>query len=157
MPPTANVMSDEDIPEVTRSRALMTTQDRYRIARGDDVTDERHYQAVSRVRRRVKENLADDIAVLARHHTNLLNEVRDIVCESGSNHGDNANAPELEAALDGLLAAAYYCDDRGLNALAEDAGRLYQDVAARSPHEDWDENISDRPLDDILADDRYKD
>jgi len=76
-----NMDTTEEVPKVTNSRALTTDRDRNQIARIDEVTDSEHYQAVSRVRRRIKENMTEDIEILKQHHPNLLEELRDVVCE----------------------------------------------------------------------------
>lgn len=72
---------DDDPPPVTDGRALLTDRDRKQLAHGPDVSDQEHYQAVSRVRRRVRENLGEDIAILVENHDGLLEEVRDVVCQ----------------------------------------------------------------------------
>jgi len=72
---------DDDVPPVTDGRALTTDRDRHQIAHAEGVSDSEHYQAVSRVRRRIDENLAEDIELLAEHHPGLLEELRDVVCE----------------------------------------------------------------------------
>jgi len=71
----------DDVPAVTDGRALTTDRDRKQIAKSDGVTDSEHYQAVSRVRRRINENMAEDVELLAEHHEGLLEELREIVCE----------------------------------------------------------------------------
>lgn len=63
-----------------RTRALMTSTDREYIAGGEDVAENKRYQAVSRVRDRIDE-LSEDVEVLEEHHPELLEEVRDVVCE----------------------------------------------------------------------------
>lgn len=71
----------DDVPSVTDSRTLMTDRDRRQIARIEGVSDSEHYQAVSRVRRRLRENMAEDIELLREHHQDLLEELREVVCE----------------------------------------------------------------------------
>ena len=71
----------DDVPSVTNSRTLMTDRDRRQIARIEGVSDSEHYQAVSRVRRRLRENMAEDIELLREHHQDLLEELREVVCE----------------------------------------------------------------------------
>ena len=73
--------SPDDVPAVTDGRALTTDRDRNQIARVDGVSDSEHYQAVSRVRRRIRENMAEDVELLQEHHEGLLDELREIVCE----------------------------------------------------------------------------
>lgn len=62
-----------------KTRALLTETEREQIA-GDHGRD-RKYQATSRVRARIEEELTQDVAVLEDHHPDLLEELRDVVCE----------------------------------------------------------------------------
>lgn len=66
-------------PDMAKSRALLTETEREQIA--GEHSEERKYQATSRVRRRVKEELTEDIEVLENHHPDLLEELREVVCE----------------------------------------------------------------------------
>lgn len=70
-----------DVPEVTDGRALTTTRDREKLARVGDAGDKEHYEATSIVRRRVRENLAEDVELLAEHNPTLLEEIREVVCD----------------------------------------------------------------------------
>jgi len=63
---------------MAKSRALLTETEREQIA--GEHGDERRYQATSRVRRRIEEELTEDIEVLREHHPDLLSELRDVVC-----------------------------------------------------------------------------
>lgn len=63
-----------------RTRALMTETDRKQISGAADVDENKQYQAVSRVRDRLDE-LRKDIETLEEHHPQLLEEVREVVCE----------------------------------------------------------------------------
>ena len=65
---------------MTRSRGLITFGERERIEGGDDIDDSKRYQAVSRVRRRINEELTEEIALLEEHHPDLLDELREVVC-----------------------------------------------------------------------------
>lgn len=65
---------------MSRTRALLTETDRDYIAAGDDVDSNKRFQAVSRVRDRLEE-LQADVETLEEHHPELLQEVRDVVCE----------------------------------------------------------------------------
>ena len=56
----------------------MTETEREQIA--GEHGDERKYQATSRVRRRIEEELTKDVEVLREHHPDLLEELRDVVC-----------------------------------------------------------------------------
>ena len=58
----------------------MTDTDREHIAEQDDPSDQQVDQSVYRVRKRINEELPEDIAVLKEHRPDLLNELRDVVC-----------------------------------------------------------------------------
>jgi len=58
----------------------MTETERERIAGREDVEDIKRYQAISRVRRRIEDELTLDIAILEQHHEGLLDELRDTIC-----------------------------------------------------------------------------
>ena len=60
----------------------MTTTDRERITEEADVSDEKRYQAIHRVRSRIEE-LEQDAKILETHHPELYDELYDAVC------GDN--------------------------------------------------------------------
>ena len=66
--------------QMARTRALMTDTERQYIARETDVSENKRYQAIARVRDRL-ESLDDDIDVLEEHHPELLAEVREVVCD----------------------------------------------------------------------------
>ncbi|MFW6434870.1 MAG: hypothetical protein ACOCY1_00670 [Halovenus sp.] len=66
---------------MAKSRGLITDTEKERIAGEADVDDSKRYQAVSRVRRRIKEELPKEIELLEEHHPDLLEELRDVVCE----------------------------------------------------------------------------
>lgn len=66
---------------MARSRGLITDTERERISGEADVSDSKRYQAISRVRRRINEELTDEIALLEEHHQVLLGELREVVCE----------------------------------------------------------------------------
>jgi spore maturation protein CgeB len=66
---------------MAKTRALLTETEREQIA-GEHGRD-RRYQATSRVRSRIKEELSKDVEVLAEHHPDLLEELREVVCEEG--------------------------------------------------------------------------
>jgi hypothetical protein len=60
----------------------MTKTERARISGEDDVEDAKQYQAVSRVRRRINEELPQEMKLLAEHHPELLEELQEVVCGS---------------------------------------------------------------------------
>ncbi|PSP87054.1 hypothetical protein BRC87_12315 [Halobacteriales archaeon QS_4_66_20] len=65
---------------MARTRALITETERRLIA--GEGEDQRRYEAVSRVRSRVNDELTTDIELLAEHHPDLLDELREVVCEN---------------------------------------------------------------------------
>lgn len=69
---------------MAKTRALLTETEREQIA--GEHGDERRYQATSRVRRRIADELTEDITVLQEHHPDLLDEVREVVCEGGGSN-----------------------------------------------------------------------
>lgn len=66
--------------KMAKTRAIMTETERKRIAGQEDVEEIKKYQAISRVRRRIEEELSLDVAILREHHPELLEELRDVVC-----------------------------------------------------------------------------
>lgn len=64
-----------------RYRAIMTATDREYISGEGDATDHQRQQSVSRVRNRINEELAQDIEILEEHRPDLLEELREVVCE----------------------------------------------------------------------------
>ena len=74
-------MGQADTAPMAKSRALITDTERERIAGEADVEDSKRYQAISRVRRRINEELPQEIELLEEHHPDLLAELRDVVCE----------------------------------------------------------------------------
>lgn len=61
-------------------RAILTTTDRERISGEADVPDSKKYEAVSRVRQRIKE-LEHDASLLKEHHPELYEELHEAICE----------------------------------------------------------------------------
>jgi hypothetical protein len=81
-------------PEVNENmgrRALLTESEREAIQ--DPDAAEHPYVAVSRVRKKIQEELPTDVLILARHHEELHQELVDVVC------GDlePAATPDVEA------------------------------------------------------------
>ena len=58
----------------------MTETDRKYIAHETDVGENKRYQAIARVRDRL-DDLESDVNVLEEHHPELLEEVREVVCD----------------------------------------------------------------------------
>lgn len=61
-------------------RGLLTERER-EIIKGDaDVSDNYRYRVVSRVRTKI-ENVGEDVDILAENRDDLLQELREVVCE----------------------------------------------------------------------------
>lgn len=67
----------------------------------------------------------------------------DDVEEAFQTDGGSVEDPSLEDALGGLMAAANYADDVGLEELSRRAADLYQDLGEQAPDEDWDADIEE--------------
>lgn len=66
---------------MARRRALLTDRERELLA-GKDVEEENYrYQATSRVRNKIKDELPRDIELLREHHPRLFEELHDVVCD----------------------------------------------------------------------------
>ncbi|MDL0129058.1 hypothetical protein [Halobacterium salinarum] len=63
---------------MAKTRALLTDTEREQIA--GEHGDNRKYQAASRIRRRIDEELTTDVEVLQEQHPQLLEELREVVC-----------------------------------------------------------------------------
>ncbi|WP_238992683.1 hypothetical protein [Halorubrum distributum] len=74
-------MGDTKPARMAKSRGLITDTEQDRISGEADVNDAKRYQAVSRVRRRIREQLPGEVEMLKEHHPELLEELRDVVCE----------------------------------------------------------------------------
>jgi len=73
---------DGFVDKMARTRALLTETDRRQIANKEEVPENKRYQAISRVRNRIQEELPEDVEVLRKHHPELYDELRKIVCEN---------------------------------------------------------------------------
>ena len=73
-------MAGQNPGQMARTRALMTETDRRYIAHEADVGENKRYQAIARVRDRL-DGLESDVNVLEEHHPELLEEVREVVCD----------------------------------------------------------------------------
>ena len=65
--------------KMARTRALLTERDRELLAEEDG--GNRRYQAISEIRSRISEELSTDVEVLKENHPQLLEEMREVVCE----------------------------------------------------------------------------
>jgi len=73
------IMEPRQNGPMAKSRALITETEREQIA--GEHGDKRRYEAVSRVRRRVKDELVSDIELLDDEHPELLGEIQEVVCD----------------------------------------------------------------------------
>jgi len=64
-----------------RYRAVMTETDREHISGESNPTQNQQDQAVYRVRQRINEELRQDIKILEENRPDVLEELRDVVCE----------------------------------------------------------------------------
>ncbi len=65
---------------MSKYRAIMTTTDRKRISGKSDVSTEKKYQTIHRIRSRIEE-LTEDAAILEENNPELHEELREAVCE----------------------------------------------------------------------------
>lgn len=64
---------------MARTRALLTPSEREHIdGRG---TDQQRYEAISRARSRITDELPLDVALIAKNHPELHGELVDVVCD----------------------------------------------------------------------------
>jgi len=64
---------------VARTRALLTETEREHLR--SEKASSNQYQAVSRIRNRIHEELQTDLEVLRKHHPELHEELVQIVCD----------------------------------------------------------------------------
>lgn len=75
-------MNPEQSTAMARRRALLTDRERELLS-ADDLDEQEmnyKYQAASRVRRKIEDELTEDIELLAENHPQLLRELREVVC-----------------------------------------------------------------------------
>jgi hypothetical protein len=63
---------------MARTRALLTETERNHL-RSEGANSQR-YQAISRIRNRIDDELATDVDILREHHPELYQELRETVC-----------------------------------------------------------------------------
>jgi len=71
---------------MAKSRALITDTEFQRISGETEVEDPKRYQAISRVRKRINDELPKEVEMLEEHHPELLKELREVVCEDGDSN-----------------------------------------------------------------------
>lgn len=74
-------MSTKSPGTMARRRALLTDSERELIATDDPDEPNRKYQAVSRVRNKIEDELTEDIEILRENHPDLYSELREVVCK----------------------------------------------------------------------------
>jgi len=82
-------MSEQQHTGMARGRALITEAEREHIA-GERDDQQRKYEAVSRVRARIEEELTSDVKLLEEHHPELLKELQDVVCDKATATTDSS-------------------------------------------------------------------
>jgi hypothetical protein len=63
-------------------RALLTDRERELIEGEESVNEDLRYQAVSRVRRKINDELTTDVDLLRENHPELYEELREVVCDA---------------------------------------------------------------------------
>lgn len=76
---------------MTRRRALLTDRERELIA--DEDAESQRYVAISRVRTKIEDELPGDLRILKKHHPDLLEELREVVCEDVETHTPPPTGP----------------------------------------------------------------
>lgn len=62
-------------------RALMTKRERELIESDREDESDLRYQAISRVRRKIEDELTTDVEILRENHPDLYAELRAVVCD----------------------------------------------------------------------------
>ena len=74
-------MQAEPQTDMARRRALLTDRERELLA-GVNVDEKNYqYQAATRVRNKINDELPQDMEVLEEHHPELYEELREVVCD----------------------------------------------------------------------------
>ena len=74
-------MATEQAAVMGRRRAMLTDRERELLAASHLEDENLRYQAVSRIRNKIEDELPRDVELLEEHHPDLLTELRDVVCE----------------------------------------------------------------------------
>lgn len=61
-------------------RALLTDAEREHV-RGERENQQRTWETISRVKARIHDQMAEDVELLEEHRPDLLEELREVVCE----------------------------------------------------------------------------
>jgi hypothetical protein len=63
------------------ARALLTDTERKRLSGESDAEDQRIFESKSRVKRRINQELPEDVKILAENHPELYEALQKIVCQ----------------------------------------------------------------------------
>lgn len=63
------------------ARALLTETERERLSGDADVDEQRIFESKSRVKRRIIEELPEDVEILSEKHPEIFHELQQIVCD----------------------------------------------------------------------------
>lgn len=83
----------QDLEPPVMARALLTDTERERLSGESDDEKQRIYESKSRVKRRINEQLPHDVEILTKQHPDLLEELRKVVCDTGTR---NVHGVELK-------------------------------------------------------------
>jgi hypothetical protein len=64
------------------ARALLTDTERERLSGESDAEEQRIFESKSRVKRRINEELPEDVEILSKNHPELYEALRQVVCQS---------------------------------------------------------------------------
>ena len=76
-------MAQQAHADMARRRALLTDSERDLITEDDPEKPNRKYQAISRVRTKIEDELTQDVELLREHHPQLFEELQEVVCDDG--------------------------------------------------------------------------
>lgn len=62
------------------ARALLTDTERERLSGEANIEEQRIFESKSRVKRRITEELPEDVEILAENHPEIFKELQEIVC-----------------------------------------------------------------------------
>jgi hypothetical protein len=68
---------------VARTRGLLTENDR-KVLAGEKGDENRQRNVIWEVENRIRDEVEKDVEVLEEHHPDLLDELREVVCEEGN-------------------------------------------------------------------------
>jgi hypothetical protein len=71
---------EQDSANMGRRRAILTDRERELLKSDSEDEREYRYQAASRIRNKIQDELEKDVRILEDNHAELLEELRDVVC-----------------------------------------------------------------------------